>query len=97
MPGAGELQTFPHLGANHCQEPNGNNTLDVTCSVIPSCLGVFFVLFRFNYIGFYFCYRNAVNLLLLLDLSKPAGATPSKPLETWPIPSSPITSTCQFM
>lgn len=44
-----------------------------------------------------FFYRNVVNPLLLLDLSKPAGATPSKHLETWPIPSSRITSTCRFM
>lgn len=37
------------------------------------------------------------NLLSLLALSKPAGATPSKHLETWPIPLSLTISTCQFM
>lgn len=37
------------------------------------------------------------NLLSLLALSKPAGATPSKRLETWPIPLSLTISTCQFM
>lgn len=44
-----------------------------------------------------FGHRNMANLLLLLALSKPAGATPSKRLETWPIPLSLTTSTCQFM
>lgn len=37
------------------------------------------------------------NLLSLLALSKPAGATPSKRLETWLIPLSLTISTCQFM
>lgn len=63
----------------------------------PAVLGFLVVVFFFNYIGFYFYYRNVVNLLLRLDLSKLAGATPSKLLETWLIPSSQITSICQFM
>lgn len=97
MPGAGELQTLHLLGANYCQEPNGNNIFDVTYGAISSCFGFFGCCFFFNYIGFYFYYRNVVNLLLRLDLSKLAGATPSKLLETWLIPSSQITSICQFM
>lgn len=45
----------------------------------------------------FFPHRNVANLLSLLALSRPAGTTPSKLLETWPTPSSLIISTCQFM
>lgn len=94
VPGSGELQTlsFSPRELNpgreaHNWEQEYNHLPDIhKYSTTPS---VFFIL--------YFFYRNVENLRSLLALSRPAGATPSKLLETWLIPSSQIISTCQFM
>lgn len=56
-------------------------------SVLQGCASFVFCLF---------C-RNVANHLLHLALSKLAGATPSKLLETWLTPLSLTTSTCRFM